>query len=107
MSLPEITVVELNARHAAGSVPFLLDVREPHELEICQLDGVVNVPLATLPQALETLPKEAEIVAICHHGARSARAVAFLQSNGFTGATNLVGGMHAWAQEIDPSMATY
>ena len=104
--LPSITVADLNARLQDANAPLLLDVREPKELAICKLNGVMNLPLGQLPQIYGVLPRDREIVVICHHGGRSAKATQLLLDNGFN-AVNLTGGMHQWATEIDPAMATY
>ncbi len=104
---PEIQVEEL-ARLRRGSMAHaVLDVREPWEAAICAIDGSLNIPLTMLPQSAERLPQDVPLVVLCHHGGRSARAVAWLRQNGFDRATNLAGGIDAWARQVDPSMATY
>ncbi len=85
----------------------VLDVRQPEELAICQLEGVVSIPLGELTQRYEELDPEAELVCVCHHGMRSARAAGFLMQMGFTRVWNLTGGMDAWSAEVDPSVARY
>jgi rhodanese-related sulfurtransferase len=85
----------------------ILDVREPWEVAICAIAGSVNVPLSTLPQTLNRLPEQGPLVVLCHHGMRSMQAVAWLRQNGFENATNLQGGIDAWARQVDTSMATY
>jgi rhodanese-related sulfurtransferase len=92
---------------ARGDRPFLLDVRTPEEWEICRLDGARLIPLQTLPAHTADLGKDTEIVVYCHTGKRSATAVAFLRREGFARAVNLVGGVAAWAAEIDPAMPRY
>lgn len=87
--------------------PFLLDVRQPEELAICALPGVVTMPMATVPVRADELPRDEEIVVICHHGGRSMQVAMFLENHGFSAIHNLSGGMHAWAQVVDPSMPTY
>lgn len=86
---------------------MILDVREPWEVAICAIAGSVNVPLSTLPQNLNRLPERGPLVVLCHHGMRSMQAVAWLRQNGFENATNLQGGIDAWARQVDTSMATY
>ena len=109
-AVPEITVEELKQKLDAKQDVFILDVREPHEYKICNLNGHL-IPLNELPKRLQELDaakdKETEIVVHCHRGGRSARAVAFLQQAGFTHAKNLKGGVLAWADKIDPKMAKY
>ncbi len=90
----------------AGNAPFLLDVREPYEHQICNLGGRL-IPLTHLPQRMQELDSSSEIVVYCHTGRRSMRAVEFLHASGFTDVKNLVGGVAAWAQRIDPQMQTY
>lgn len=87
--------------------PFLLDVREPWEFEVCKLDGATLIPMRTIPGRVSELDPEAEIVTICHHGARSAQVAAFLAQQGFGKLFNLQGGVAAWAAQVDPQMPTY
>jgi adenylyltransferase/sulfurtransferase len=63
--------------------------------------------LATLQQSLGKLDREAEIIAVCHHGMRSADATGFLLQQGFTKVKNLIGGMDAWSTQVDPSVPRY
>jgi len=87
--------------------PFLLDVREPSEFAYCAIPGSVPMPMATVPARMQELPDDVEIVVICHHGGRSMQVAMFLERHGFSAIHNLSGGMHAWAQVVDPSMPTY
>ena len=87
--------------------PVLLDVREPHEYEICAISGSINIPLAQIPSSLGRLDPEAEYVLICHHGMRSHRAGDFLAEQGFDKLINLLGGIDAWACDIDSNMQRY
>ena len=87
--------------------PVLLDVREPWEVEKCSIANSVTIAMNTIPARIEELDPEAEIVCICHHGARSMQVAAFLERQGFTNVTNLTGGIHAWAQQVDPTVAMY
>lgn len=105
--LPEMEVEELARRLAVGDPPFVLDVREPWEIEICALPGATAIPLGDLAQRLGELPDDREIVVVCHHGGRSARAVGFLRSRANLEAVNLRGGVDAWAERIDRAMARY
>ena len=102
-----MSVQELKHRIDAGNAPFLLDVREPYEYSLAKLEGSVLIPLGTLPQSLEKLDRNTEIVAYCHHGMRSADAVGFLLQQGFTDVKNLVGGIDAWSVQVDPSIPRY
>ena len=85
---------------------ILVDVREPNEFEIVNIGGRL-VPLADLPNRMNELDLTRDIVVYCKSGARSRRAVDFLRTSGFTRVKNLVGGIDAWAQRIDPQLARY
>ena len=87
--------------------PVLLDVREPWEFQTCHIAGSVAIPMHSIPERLQELEEDAPIVCICHHGARSMSVAAFLERNGFTQVTNLTGGVHAWALQVDSAMPTY
>ena len=87
--------------------PVLLDVREAWEYETCHLQGSLLIPMSSIPARQEELDPEQAIVCICHHGARSMQVGAFLERAGFEQVVNLTGGIHAWAMQIDSSMATY
>jgi rhodanese-related sulfurtransferase len=87
--------------------PLLLDVREPWEWETCHLDGSTHIVMHTIPARIDELDEDAEIVCICHHGARSMQVAAFLERNGFSKISNLTGGIHAWAVQVDSTMPTY
>ena len=102
-----ITVRELKNRLDKGDKVFLLDVREPHEYSLAKIEGSVLIPLGELPSSLEKLDQDAEIVALCKMGMRSADAVMFLLQQGFSNVKNLVGGIDAWSVEIDPSVPRY
>lgn len=102
-----ITVKELKDRLDKGDRPFLLDVREPHEYSMAKIEGSTLIPLGTLPQSLDNLDRNAEIVAYCHHGMRSADAVGFLLQQGFSNVKNLVGGIDAWSTQVDASVPRY
>jgi rhodanese-related sulfurtransferase len=86
---------------------FLLDVREQNEFDYCQIEGSQLMPMNTIPNRLDELPKDKPIVTICHHGMRSQQVAQFLFHNGFTNVINLAGGVHAWANDVDTSMPTY
>jgi molybdopterin/thiamine biosynthesis adenylyltransferase/rhodanese-related sulfurtransferase len=95
-------------RHRIGSAAkfTLLDVRQPHEYEICNLQGTL-IPLGELPQRHGELPRDAEIIVHCKMGGRSAKAVQWLRDQGFENVFNLRGGINAWSKEIDPEVPTY
>lgn len=89
----------------SGKYLYLLDVREPSELEQARMRGVElhHIPLGELLDRYTEIPADAEVIAICRSGARSAQACQYLMSKGYK-ATNLEGGMLAWAAEIDPEL---
>jgi rhodanese-related sulfurtransferase len=105
----QISPTELAGKLAGDDPPRLLDVREPEEHAFATLPGAQLIPLGQLEARIEELtPWQADdFVVFCHHGMRSARAVRFLRSIGFTGATNLAGGIDRWSIEIDPSIPRY
>jgi len=103
----DITATELAKRLKAGDLLRLIDVREPHELEISHLEGAVSIPLGQLAARLSELDSSEEIVLFCKAGTRSARALEVLASAGFRRVKNLKGGINAWAREIDPSLPIY
>ena len=104
--IAEMQVEELKRRLDAGEDLFVLDVREPHEYQICNLGGHL-IPLGDLPKRVNELDSSREIVAHCRSGVRSAKAVGFLQQAGFKKVHNLAGGILAWADRIDPKMPKY
>ncbi len=87
--------------------PFLLDVREPWEFETCHIAQSQLMPMSVVPLRLDELDRDVEIVCVCHHGGRSMQVAHFLERNGFNQITNLTGGVHAWAMQVDTSMPTY
>jgi adenylyltransferase/sulfurtransferase len=103
----DITAKELEARLHSGNHIRLLDVREPHELEISQLDGATLIPLGQLAARLSELDSAEEMVVFCKAGTRSARALELLASAGFRKVKNLRGGINAWAREVDTSLPIY
>jgi len=90
-----------------GQPIHLLDVREPHELEISHLEGADLIPLGQLAARLSELDSADEMVVFCKAGTRSARALELLASAGFRKVKNLKGGINAWAREVDPSLPIY
>jgi len=105
-TVPEIAPRELKSRLDRGDDLFILDVREPHEYQICNLGGQL-IPLGELSRRVNELDSSREIVAHCRSGKRSAEAVEFLRSAGFRKVLNLKGGILAWSDEVDPSVPKY
>ena len=104
--VPEITPRELKARLDRGDDLFILDVREPHEYQICNIGGYL-IPLGDLSRRVSELDSSREIVAHCRSGKRSAEASEFLRQAGFRKVLNLKGGILAWSDEVDPSVPKY
>ena len=103
-----ITVAELKEKIGQQEDIFLLDVREDYEYELCHLPNACLIPLNTLPQNLAKIPKNKPVVVYCHHGMRSANAIYFLEKQAdFQSLSNLIGGIHSWALEIDDTMEQY
>lgn len=106
MAVPEIQVEELKRRLDRGDNIFVLDVREPHEYQICNLGGHL-LPLNDLPARVNELDPKREIVVHCKLGGRSAKAVEFLQQAGFKNVSSLAGGITAWSDKVDPTIPKY
>jgi adenylyltransferase/sulfurtransferase len=106
-AIAAISVSDLKRKIDKGDAVVIVDVREPFEYEIARIENSKLIPLGELPERLDELDRTKEIVAMCHSGTRSALAVDLLQSEGFTKAFNLAGGIEAWATEIDPTMPRY
>jgi adenylyltransferase/sulfurtransferase len=104
--VPAITVEDLKKKLDAKADVFVLDVREPHEYQICNLKGYL-IPVGDLPKRVSELDSSREIIAYCRSGVRSAKAVNFLRRSGFKKVYNLTGGILAWADRIDPNMPKY
>ena len=102
----DITVQELSERIPNNHLR-LLDVREPHELEISALPNAVNIPLGQLAARLSELDSADEMVIFCKSGSRSARGLELLASAGFRKVKNLKGGINAWAREVDHNLPVY
>jgi len=103
----DITATELAERINEGNHLHLLDVREPHELEISSLDDADLIPLGQLASRMSELDSAEEMVIFCKSGTRSVRALELLVSAGFRKVKNLEGGINAWAREVDPSLPVY
>jgi adenylyltransferase/sulfurtransferase len=105
-AVPQMQVEELKRRLDSGDDLFVLDVREPHEYQICNIGGYL-IPLGDLPKRVHELDSSKEIVAHCRSGVRSGKAADFLRQAGFKKVHNLAGGILAWADRVDPSMPKY
>jgi molybdopterin/thiamine biosynthesis adenylyltransferase/rhodanese-related sulfurtransferase len=105
--------LEMSAREAHAlrqSNPdgtLIVDVREPYELAICRLPDAEHIPMRQIPERLDDLPRDRHLLILCHAGARSMRVTEFLRARGLTSVTNIGGGISAWAEEVDPTLARY
>jgi adenylyltransferase/sulfurtransferase len=104
--IPQMTVKELKRRIDAGEDLYILDVREPFEYKIAQIGGKL-IPLNDVPQRLNEIPREREIIVQCKSGGRSQRAAELLKQQGYPSVVNLAGGILAWSDEIDPAVQKY
>ncbi|MEK7763601.1 MAG: rhodanese-like domain-containing protein [Nitrospirota bacterium] len=102
-----ISPKELKKSLDNGDKLVLVDVREEWEYSLAKVDGSILIPLGTLPQSLAQLNRDSEIIAICHHGMRSADATNFLLQQGFQKVKNLVGGIDAWSTQVDGTVPRY
>jgi adenylyltransferase/sulfurtransferase len=103
----DIDPIEVKQKLDRGDKFTFIDVREPHEYQICKIPGTKLIPLGELPKRLNELDKNSEIIAHCKSGVRSGKAVALLTENGFPYARNMKGGILAWSDKVDPSVPKY
>jgi len=103
----DIAANDLSERMANGQPLRLIDVREPHELEISYIDGAEPIPLGSLASRMSELDSADEIVLFCKTGGRSMRALELLHGAGFRKLKNLQGGINAWARDVDPTQPLY
>ena len=103
----DATVEQLKARLDQRDEPFILDVREPQEYQICNIPGSTLIPLGDLPSRLHELEGRGEMIVHCKSGARSAKAVKLLREAGFAQAKNLRGGILRWIDAVDPTLPKY
>jgi adenylyltransferase/sulfurtransferase len=102
-----IDPLEVKKKFDRGDDFVLIDVREPHEYQICRIPGAKLIPLGELPKHLNELDPNADIVAHCKSGARSQKAVDLLKQNGFKNVRNMTGGILAWSDKVDPTVPKY
>jgi len=103
----DITPNDLQDMRAQNPDLFVLDVREPHEIDICAIDGTHKIPLGEIATRFAEIPKDEPVVVHCKLGGRSAQAVEFLQSQGYTNVQNLAGGILRWIDDVDDSLTKY
>lgn len=105
MRAPMVDVEEAARRFKAGEA-MLLDIREPSELAIVKVEGAMHVPMRQVPGRLKDIPKDRPVLVLCHHGGRSQVVADWLQAQGCR-AENVAGGIDAWADVIDQTLAKY
>ena len=105
-SVKQLQPIELKKKLDAGEDILLLDVREPWEFSLASIEGSENIPLAEVVDRQQEFVFEEEIVVICHYGERSQRAAQELVECGFN-VHNLIGGIDAWSQVVDPNVPRY
>jgi sulfur-carrier protein adenylyltransferase/sulfurtransferase len=105
-SISEISVSEASVLLSSKNRPFLLDVREADEVEICKIEGATNIPVKNVPHHFDNLPKDKPILVYCHHGMRSLKVAHMLAERGFH-VSSMSGGIDSWAKKIDPNMKRY
>ena len=107
MNEGEIDVTEVKQKMDRGDNFVLIDVREPHEYRICNIPGSKLIPLGEFPKHVNEFDPEADIVIHCKSGMRSAKACGILRQAGFQHVRNMVGGILAWSDKVDPSVPKY
>ncbi len=107
--MKEMTATELQSYLAIETSAVLIDVREAHELSNGVIEGANHIPMQQVSEVLEQLEphRSSPIILICRTGNRSGQVGQFLEGVGFSNVINLIGGMNAWAADIDPTMQTY
>lgn len=106
MSFPlEVDVASAAELFRAGTL--LIDVREPNEVAVVQIAGSKHIPIRDIPARTAEIPRDRQVLILCHHGGRSARVTQFLRSAGWENITNVAGGINAWAQQVDPTLPRY
>lgn len=106
MTIREITPAELQQLLSEDNPPTLIDVRDEGEAAICAIAGSTLIPMSSLPQRLQEIPRDRPVALYCHLGMRSLMAGQWLARNGYD-ALSLAGGIDRWAAEMDPGMARY
>ena len=104
--MQSITPKELKQKLDQGEPVVLIDVREENERTVCHIGGTL-IPLAQIPARSAEIPKQGQVVVYCRSGGRSAKAVEFLEGQGYTTLQNLVGGVLRWSDEVDASVQKY
>jgi rhodanese-related sulfurtransferase len=108
MEVPlEIDTIEAARLYKTPGQVLLLDVREPQEWAFCHVKGGLHIPIREIPGRLAELPRDRHILVLCHYGVRSLHVTQYLRANDYQLVSNIAGGIEAWAELIDPSLARY
>lgn len=106
--MQEITATELKAKMDAGDDFQLIDVRQPDEYAFANIDGAKLIPLGEIMSRKSEINENRETIIHCKLGGRSAKAIEALEQSGFKGdLKNLVGGITAWSNDVDPRVPKY
>jgi adenylyltransferase/sulfurtransferase len=103
----EIMPREVKQRLDCGEKLLLIDVREPHEYAVCQIEGSMLIPMGTIPANLQKLDTDEDVICFCHHGMRSMDVANWLRAQGIKSAKSMAGGIDRWSVEIDPKVPRY
>ncbi|MCD8483816.1 MAG: sulfurtransferase [Verrucomicrobia bacterium] len=104
-SIDVITAAERMAK--APDNTLLLDVREQQEWDFCHVTGALHIPMQQVPDQLQAIPKDENVLVLCHHGGRSLRVTRFLRSQGYTKVQNVAGGIEQWAIQVNQALPRY
>lgn len=96
--LQTITAEQLKARLDSGEKPFMIDVRELDEVAHGMIPGAIHIPMGEIPDRMNEIPQQDEVIFICRSGNRSGKVCEYLQSMGYDRTVNLIGGMLKWAE---------
>jgi rhodanese-related sulfurtransferase len=107
MSDLEISVRDVKDRLDRGDKLLLVDVREPWEYQQCRIEGATLIPMGTIPENLQKLDGDEDVICYCHHGMRSMDVASWLRSKGVESARSMAGGIDRWSAEIDPKVSRY
>jgi len=103
----EILPRDVKQRLDRGEKLLLVDVREPHEHALCQIEGAVLIPMGNIPTNLQRLDTDEDVICFCHHGMRSMDVANWLRAQGVKSARSMSGGIDRWSVEIDPGVPRY
>ncbi len=107
MKIDQVSVEKLRQRMQSEEDLFLLDVREPFEVELASIEGAISIPMGEILQRLEEIPRDCPVFVLCHHGIRSQQVAQWLSSQGIAPLHNVVGGIDAWSLEVDSTVPRY